>query len=188
MEKFVKELMQSQIKLMQEIETKSIIKFSNFIINASKKNKNVFFMGNGGSAATASHICADFNRYLNTKKTKKSMFYCLNDSIALITSIANDLSYENIYTEQLKGLLQKGDVIVAISGKGNSLNVNKAVEFGNKNNAVTLSLCGFDGGKLLKSSSFSIHVKNSDMQVVENTHIIILHAVMKLIISYFKEV
>ena len=183
MKKFVKEIIQTQVKLMQEVNPESIIKLSSYIINAINKNKKVFFMGNGGSAATASHICADFNRYLINKKNKKSFFYCLNDNVALMTSIANDLSYEDIFIEQLKGFLQKDDVIIAISGKGNSKNVINAVKYANKQGAVSLALCGYDGGELLKCASFYLHTENSDMQVVENMHLILLHIILKYLIK-----
>jgi len=186
MNNFVNQLLQTQIKLMDDLNQENIVEFSEHIIKAVNKNQSIFFLGNGGSAATASHICADFNRYLYSNGARRSTFYCMNDSISLLTSISNDLSYEDIYTEQLKGVLQTDDVIIAITGKGKSKNVLNAVDFGNNNGALTLALCGFDGGNILKSASHNIHVKSNDMQIVENMHLMILHIVLKNVIQKFQ--
>ena len=170
-------------KSINEIDYNSIKKLINFINRARIKNKKILTMGNGGSALTAQHFITDWNKFINLKTQKPFRGLSLVDNIGIITAYANDLSYENIFVEQLKNIYEKGDLIIAISGSGNSQNIIKAVEYCNKINAKVFSLIGYDGGKLKKISKNFIHINVNDMQIVEDIHLSIGHIVMRSILN-----
>lgn len=136
---------------------------------------NIFVFGNGGSAATASHFAQDMN------KNTKCRFICLNDNIPIMLAYSNDENYSCIFERQLSKLLTSIDIVIGISCSGNSKNVIKAIEFASKLGAVTISFTGFDGGELYKLTDHSINVPSNDMQVCEDIHLIITHAILKLL-------
>jgi len=105
----------------------------------------------------------------------------LVDNIGLITAYANDLSYEDIFSEQLKNIMNEGDLVIAISGSGNSENVIRAVEYANANGGHTIGLCGYHGGKLKKIAHHSVWVPIDDMQLSEDIHAIFGHIVMQAV-------
>lgn len=142
---------------------------------AHADGKQVFLLGNGGSAATATHIAEDFQKGLKECTGKRFRCISLADSVPLITAWANDTDYENIFAEQLDSLLQAGDVVIAISGSGNSPNVLRAVEKANEMGAITLGWSGFQGGKLAKLAQKSIVVNSDNMQRIEDVHMILGH-------------
>jgi D-sedoheptulose 7-phosphate isomerase len=94
---------------------------------------------------------------------------------------SNDVGYEVVFVEQLKNFLNEGDLVIAFSGSGNSENVIKAIEFAQKKGAITVGFCGFDGGKLKKSTDYSIHINVNDMQMAEDAHLIVAHILMQVI-------
>ena len=161
-------------------------KIENFIqvLNKARMNGNtIFIMGNGGSAATASHFVCDFNKgasYMHDDK-KRFKFICLNDNIATMTAYANDVSYDDVFVEQLKNFLMKDDVVIGISGSGNSPNVVRAVEYANANNGITIGLTGYNGGKLKQISKYSVNANVDDMQISEDIHLILCHMLLKII-------
>ena len=139
--------------------------------------------GNGGSSLTALHYINDWNKsiYLSTKKP----FYgrTLIDNIGLVMSYSNDISFEDLFLEQLKNILKPSDLLIAISGSGNSKNVINAINYANEQNATTLSLTGYSGGELMKVSQHNIHVNVNDMQLCEDIHAIFGHIVMRELCS-----
>ena len=154
------------------------------MLNTARENGNqIFIMGNGGSASTASHFCCDFNKGasygFNDKKRFK--FICLNDNIATMMAYSNDVSYDDVFVEQLKNFLQKDDVVIGISGSGNSKNVIKAIEYANASGAVTAGLTGYTGGKLKELAKYSVNVNINDMQVSEDIHMILCHMIMQIV-------
>lgn len=142
---------------------------------ARDSGRRVYVCGNGGSASTASHMASDLNKGATRKDSPRFRAIALTDNIASMTAHANDSSYEDIFVEQLKNHLEKGDVVVAISGSGNSTNVLKAVEYANALGATTIGLSGFDGGKLSRIAKVSYVVPNECMQQVEDIHLLIEH-------------
>lgn len=152
----------------------------NKIKSAYDNEKTIFIMGNGGSAATASHIVCDLNKGACFNLNKKFKLISLNDNIPSILAIANDINYESIFVEQLKNFLGPEDIVIGISGSGNSKNVIKAIEYANKNRGITIGLCGYNGGLLKRIANFSIHVKVNDMQISEDIHLILGHIMMKI--------
>jgi D-sedoheptulose 7-phosphate isomerase len=149
--------------------------FLGLLLDALEGGRTVFTMGNGGSAATASHYAADFNKGLSLGKERRFRFLCLSDNIPTLTAYANDLAYEEVFVEQLRNFLEPGDLVIAISGSGNSPNVLKAVEFANLSGAITVGLTGYDGGELRRIARHGVHVPIADMQVTEDLHMVLDH-------------
>jgi D-sedoheptulose 7-phosphate isomerase len=166
------------------IDVTQINNFMNLLIDALQKNRQIFIMGNGGSAATASHFVCDFNKGLSWNKQKRFRFICLNDNIPAVTAYANDISYEMIFIEQLKNYFQKGDLIIGISGSGNSKNVLNAIEWGNINEGITVGLTGYNGGTLKKIAMHNVHINVADMQITEDLHMVLDHCIMKILDNY----
>lgn len=159
----------------------------NQIVDALKSaygdGNKIFTMGNGGSGTTASHMVCDFNMGVSLNLTGKFKVMCLNDNIPSVSAIANDISYDAIFEEQLKNFLLPGDVVIGISASGNSKNVIRAIEYANAHGATTIGFCGFDGGVLKKKAKYHIHVQVNDMKIVEDIHSIISHILMKVMNS-----
>jgi len=145
------------------------------LTTARDSGKRVYTCGNGGSASTASHMASDLNKGASRQDSPRFKAIALTDSIPAMSAWANDSSYENIFVEQLKNHLEKGDVVIAISGSGNSSNILKAVHYANDIGATTIGLSGFDGGKLSKIANISYVVPNNCMQQVEDIHLLIEH-------------
>ena len=157
----------------------------NVLVEAYENERTIYIFGNGGSASSASHYVCDFNKGVSLKLEKKFRFTCLNDNVATVMAIANDCGYENVFSIQLEGKLKKGDIIIAISGSGNSKNVIKAVEYAKQNGATIITLTGYDGGQLLKISDHPIHVNINDMQIAEDVHMMLCHMMSSIIAKQF---
>ena len=153
------------------------------MLDACDREKRIFVMGNGGSASTASHWVCDINKGCCLDKEKKFKMLCLNDSISTMLAYANDLSYEDVFVEQLKNFFVPGDLVIGISGSGNSTNVLKAIEYANENDGKTVGLCGYSGGKLYGMVDIPILVKVDDMQKVEDVHMVVVHMVMQRVLE-----
>ncbi len=141
--------------------------------------KKIITCGNGGSASTASHYITDWNKMVNLATGKKFRGISLCDNVGLLTAYGNDLSYEDVFSGQLEAILDNGDLLVAISGSGNSPNVLKAVDYANRNGANTLGIVGYDGGRLLPMVKHAFLVPSFDMQLCEDVHLMFGHMVMK---------
>jgi len=151
----------------------------NELMKAYTNNNNIFICGNGGSASTASHFACDLNKGVSYGLEQKFKIIPLTDSLSTITAYTNDLSYDIIFVEQLKNFFKKGDILIGISGSGNSQNVLNAIEYVNENNGVTIGWTGFDGGKLKGLAQHSINANINDMQISEDVHMILVHIIMK---------
>ena len=151
--------------------------------SACNEGRQVFLMGNGGSGATASHIACDLNKGVSFGKQKRFRVFCLNDNVATLTAYANDVSYEDIFVEPLKNFLRPGDLVVGISGSGNSPNVLKAITYANANGAHTIGFSGYSGGKLAGMARTSLVVPVNDMQKAEDVHFILFHVAMQVLYS-----
>ena len=171
------------IKEISSLDNNTIDKVMNLLLKTRDEGKQVFIMGNGGSGATASHITGDFNKGLSLGKPegKRYRFISLVDNSPTVLSLANDLSYDDIFVEQLKNFLTPGDIIIAISGSGNSENVLRAVHYAKEKGNTVIGLTGFDGGKLKPLSDVSVHVPLDDMQVVEDVHMMLGHLIFSVL-------
>ena len=182
--KTIHNYLDSQIKCIDELMKghSSTLKKIFHILNKAKKNGNkIFIMGNGGSASTATHFTSDLLKTSLTKNTKKIKAFSLSDNIPVILAWANDTSYENIFKKQLENLLEKNDIVIGISGSGNSVNVLNAIKFANNENAVTISLTGKAGGRISKNSQVNLTVPSDDMLTIETMHLLICHLLITLL-------
>lgn len=153
----------------------------NIVVQAFESGRKIITCGNGGSAYTASHYITDWNKMANLATGKKFRGISLCDNIGLVTAFANDISYEDIFSGQLKAIMDEGDLLIAVSGSGNSPNVVKAVEYANDVGGNTLAIVGYDGGKLKKIAKNSVWIPSFDMQLCEDVHLMFGHMVMKTI-------
>lgn len=153
----------------------------NLLVDAKDKGKTIFIMGNGGSAATASHYVCDFNKGISLGKEKRFKFFCLNDNIPTMMAYANDLSYADIFVEPLKNFMQTDDIVIGISGSGNSENVVRAIQYANGNGGITVGLTGYSGGKIKQLSKYNVHIPINDMQITEDLHMVLDHCMMKIL-------
>lgn len=151
------------------------------LIDETYRNKNkIYICGNGGSSATASHYQNDFNKGISEYVDTKFDFCCLNDNVSTLMAIANDIGFEEVFRFQLKNKLNPGDILIAISGSGNSKNVINAVEYAQSCGNKVIGMTGFDGGKLKKMCDISMHAPVMSMQVTEDIHMIYDHMMMSI--------
>lgn len=182
MQNFVREYTQKLISLLEKIDTTAIID----IVNSLEKTQGkIYIIGNGGSAATASHMVNDLGIGLKRRGIRSFNVESLNDNTPVCTAIANDIGYENIFYMQLKGRITQDDILIALSCSGNSENIIKAVNYAKKKDAKVIGLTGFDGGKLQQLSDINFHAatKKGEYGLVEDMHSIVNH----LIYSYYME-
>jgi D-sedoheptulose 7-phosphate isomerase len=144
-------------------------------------DKKIAVCGNGGSALNASHYITDWNKMVHLETGQRFNGVCLSDNVGLLTAYANDLSYDDVFSEQVKNLMFPDDLLITVSGSGNSENVVRATEVANSLGITTLTICGYDGGKLRKISNQSVWIKSFDMQICEDAHLVFGHLVMKAI-------
>lgn len=166
---------------MDKLDRAEIQKTMDCLIGARDAKKHIFIMGNGGSAATASHFAGDFNKGLSLGRDKRFRFIALNDNQPTMLSLANDVSYEAVFVEQLKSFLDPGDVVMAISGSGNSKNVLLAAEYAKARGNTLIALTGYSGGALMPLADIRLHVPIDNMQVVEDLHMVFDHLMMSIL-------
>ena len=167
----------SSIKKINPVEIETLIQI---ILNAYKEDRTIYIIGNGGSAANASHFAEDLSKGTieNTLKTKRIKALSLTDNTSFITALANDSGYDSIFVQQLITFAKPDDVLIAISGSGNSHNILKAIEWANENNLVTIGISGFNGGNLKNISKNTLHVPLNDMCTVESIHSFLFHFII----------
>ena len=168
-------------RVISNLDKRQISEAIQLIRNTIVNGGRVATCGNGGSATTASHYITDWNKMYYAHKGGRFDGVCLSDNTGILTAYANDLTYEDIFSEQIKYLLNPKDLLITVSGSGNSPNVVKATHVANTLGIKTLAICGYDGGKLMKISNSSVWVNSFDMQVCEDAHILFGHIVMKAI-------
>lgn len=179
--KQIKEYLELEISILNKLDQKETNNAMNLLEEAREKGSNVYVFGNGGSAATASHMENDFNKGVSEKLEKKYRFQCINANMATIMAIANDNGYERVFEQQLENKLTEEDVIIAISGSGNSENVVRAVKYAKKKGCKIIGMTGYSGGELKKLSDISLHVPLDNMQITEDIHIIFNHMMMYIL-------
>lgn len=173
-----------EIETLKKLDVEAINTALNLLLQAQKNHKRIFVFGNGGSAATASHIQNDFGKGISEYIEDKFRFQCLNDNVPTVMAIANDIGFEEIFRFQLRGVIEPGDVVMAISGSGNSKNVINAVEYAKSCHNKIIGLTGYSGGKLKELSDISLHVPVNSMQVTEDIHMIFDHLMMSIFFKY----
>jgi len=176
----IKEYINLEIETLKNLNIDAINDAMNLIYDTYEKEGTIYVFGNGGSSATASHYQNDFNKGISEYIEKKFKFLCLNDNVPTVMAIANDIGFEEIFRFQLKNKLKKDDIILAISGSGNSKNVLNAVEYAKSCGNKIISMTGYNGGKLLELSDVSLNAPVMSMQVTEDIHMIYDHLIMSI--------
>ena len=164
-------------KTIESLDKEALNQVMNLLQDAYKKESRIYVCGNGGSASTASHLMNDFNKGLSYDQEKKWHVVSLNDNVATLMAISNDDSYDKVFSKQLEGNITKDDILLAISGSGNSKNIIEAVK--------EVGMTGYDGGKLYQMSDFNMHVPINDMQITEDIHLTFNHMMMSV---FYKKV
>lgn len=171
-----------EIEVLRKLNIEAVNEVINVLEAARERNADIYMFGNGGSAATASHYCGDFNKGVSSEsKGNKYRFHCLSDNIATMTAIANDIGYEEVFREQLNGILHEDDLIIAISGSGNSANVINAVQYAKEIGCKVIGITGYHGGGLKELADYHLDAEIDDMQMAEDVHMIFDHLMLKCI-------
>lgn len=170
-----------ETEILQSLDIDLINTVMNVLEEARLSGKKVFICGNGGSAATASHFCCDFNKGISENLDRRYDFECLNDNVPTMMAVANDVGYEEIFRYPLKCKMKTGDIFIGISGSGNSSNVVNAMEYAREIGGVTIAIVGYDGGRLKEIADYSIHVRIHDMQIAEDIHLVLDHCMMHIL-------
>jgi D-sedoheptulose 7-phosphate isomerase len=182
---FTREYFASLKAVVDRIDVGQVTAFMAELERAYQDDRQVFIIGNGGSAATASHMATDLGKTVfgrpPSSRRRRFRVTSLTDNVALMTAIANDLGYEHVFTEQLVILARPGDLLVAVSGSGNSPNVVRAVEWARGTGLRTAGLLGFDGGAVLPLLDVPVLVPDFNYGFVEDVHMVLDH----LVTAYF---
>lgn len=178
-EEFFNDYIDKLTEVYQKIDKKKIIEASNLINLTIKKNKNLFVCGNGGSSAIASHFVCDYMKQLNKYTKLKANVSNLFSETTLVSAIANDISYDEIFRFQLKSKMKKGDLLICISSSGNSKNIVNAVKYSKSLKNKIISFTNFDGGYLKNNSDILIHSKINNYGIGEDINHILMHAIMQ---------
>ncbi len=171
-------------QIVSKLDRGSIDKAVAILYEAWKSDKQVFTLGNGGSASTATHLACDLDKWVSDKADRKFRAFSLVDNIPLVSALTNDAGWSDIYYEQLKNFFRRGDVLVAISVHGGagsdkagpwSQNLLKAVKYAKENGGKVIGLSGFDGGALKIVSDACVVVPANSTPHVEGMHLVLTH-------------
>lgn len=174
---YIRDYLQTLCGLLAEVDTEAMTRAVDLLEDAYRNGRRLVLCGNGGSGTTASHLVCDFQKSLLLEGPENKPFevIALNDSSALLSAWANDTEFANIFAGQARTWLRAGDVLIAISGSGESPNVLRAVEVARQTGASSIGLCGYDGGKLAAIVDLAFVVERHNMQQVEDVHLALGH-------------
>jgi len=179
--KYIDESIDCLNKLKLQLDT--IQKIVNILENARRNDKNIFLCGNGGSGSTASHMICDLNKTSSIPGKKRLKAISLVDNMPIVLALANDLSYSEIFIEQLKNHMKSSDVLIAISGSGNSSNILKALKYAKKNRGIIIGLTGYKGGKMKSLCDECLIIPSNSMYRIEDMHLMINH----ILVTVFRD-
>lgn len=179
----IKSYFDREIETIKKLDINAINEAVNAIWSAYEREATIYIFGNGGSAATASHFVCDFNKGISENKDKKFNLICLSDNIPTMTAIANDVSYDEVFRYQLLNKLKPTDLVIGISGSGNSKNVINAVEYAKEIGTPIIGITGYNGGKLKMLADYHMDANIDDMQISEDIHMIFDH-MMYFVLNY----
>jgi len=165
----------------EQLPRHMIVEVIDILEKARNEGRQVFIMGNGGSASTASHFVCDLSKNTRQDGLRPYRAIGLTDNMAIFSAYANDEGYENVFARQLASLIDPGDIVIAISASGNSKNVLIAVDEAKRNDAKTIGFTGFDGGRLSTLVDLNIHVKSDVIEHVEDIHLMLEHMIVRAI-------
>lgn len=176
----IRDYIDCEINTLQKLDVDAINQALNLLLEAYQEHKWIYIFGNGGSSSTASHFENDFNKGVSEPLKTKFRFRCLNDNVATLMAVANDMGFEEVFRYQLTDRIEPGDLVIAISGSGNSKNVINAVEYAKSCGNKIIGITGYDGGKLRRMCDVSLHVPVNSMQISEDVHMIFDHLMMSM--------
>jgi D-sedoheptulose 7-phosphate isomerase len=156
-----------------------IVRVIDLLYSARFSGRQVFIMGNGGSASTATHFVCDLSKNTRHAGWPRYKVIGLSDNMAVFSAYANDEGYENVFCEQLANLLMPDDIVIAISASGNSKNVVNAIQYAKDRNAFTIGFTGFDGGILGTLVDINLHINSDIIEHVEDLHLVLEHMIIK---------
>lgn len=174
---FMEKYFEWQKDSLDELITPELNRQVKILYDAWKEDKQVFIIGNGGSASTASHFACDLGKGAAIEGKRRFRIMSLNDNMAVFSAYANDNGYEHVFSEQLINVLNPGDVVIGITVSGNSPNILRAMEYARKMGAITLGWIGCDGGKLKGMVDSALTLTSSNFGVVEGAHVVLHHAI-----------
>ncbi|MAV94104.1 MAG: phosphoheptose isomerase [Euryarchaeota archaeon] len=180
----IKKNLESQIESIEKLEKNHVSKIEEIfhvLVKAREDGKKIFLLGNGGSASTATHFASDLLKTSILVKEKRFKAISLTDNIPVMLAWANDTAYNHIFKNQLENFIEKNDVVIGISGSGNSKNVYNAIQYANKMKANTIVFTGRDGGKISKISKTSLKIPSNDMLTIETIHLLICHLLVSIV-------
>ena len=180
-QEFARQYLNGLNGLLDGFDTEAFDRIVNSILDAYSDEQAIFIMGNGGSASTASHFACDINKGCCLDLDKKFKVICLNDNIPTLLAYANDLDYASVFVEPLINFFRAGDLVIGISGSGNSENVVRAIRYASENGGKTVGLTGYSGGKLGQLVDIAYVAASDDMQKIEDVHMIIVHMIMQAV-------
>jgi D-sedoheptulose 7-phosphate isomerase len=151
------------------------------LMEARRAGRTIYVFGNGGSAATASHLVCDLAKSLSTGSGRGFQAVCLSDSVPAMMAYANDIGWDEVFAAPLAGRIEPGDVAIALSASGSSRNVHKALERARTAGAGTVAFCGFDGGTIKALDDVALHVPSNEMKVVEDVHLVLCHCIVQML-------
>jgi D-sedoheptulose 7-phosphate isomerase len=166
---------------MDQLSRQLIADVIDVLQRARMQENQIFIMGNGGSASTASHFVCDLAKNTRRESLRHFRVIGLTDNMAIFSAYANDEGYENVFSKQLANLIRPDDVVIGISASGNSKNVLYAMEEAQKHNVTTIGFTGFDGGRLGQMVNINLHVKSNIIEHVEDIHLMLEHMIVKTI-------
>ncbi|MGI6565744.1 MAG: SIS domain-containing protein [Firmicutes bacterium] len=176
-EAFYREYLEEFIEALRGLDVAVLENIMKELESARQEGRQVFVIGNGGSAASASHWACDFGKGINVGESKRLRVFSLIDNTPLGTAISNDISYDEVFTEQLKNYLNAGDVIVGLSVSGNSENVVRALAYGREQGAKTICIIGSARGRMAELADILLVIESGNYGIVEDTHMLIGHVI-----------
>jgi len=179
--RYIDEYLELERKTLEAFDRDGARAVLDAMLEAHQSEGTIYVCGNGGSATTASHMANDYNKGVSEYVEKKFRFYSLTDNAATMMSIANDINYDEIFRFQLQGRLRPNDLVIGISGSGNSKNVVNALSYAKEQGVKTVALCGYNGGKMKEIADVAFHVRLNNIQIVEDMQMILNHLLMNVV-------
>lgn len=183
---FVGEYLAEVKRLLDGIDPDAVDRIVATLLEAWRSGRRVLLMGNGGSSSSVSHIVNDMQKNIALETGRPLRALCLSDCTPLLMAWANDTQWDNIFTPQVECWAEPGDVVIGVSGSGNSMNVINGITAANRAGAVTIGLAGFQGGKLKEAAERCIIVPTDNMQRIEDVHMILLHVIFSALLEQAK--
>lgn len=179
--KSLQDYFDAEIRLLSHIDLARVDQVTALLKRARKEHRRIFLFGNGGSGSTASHFACDLGKGTIKPSLERFRVIALNDSMPTLTAYANDMGYEHVFSEPLLSLAEKGDVAIAFTGSGNSMNVVRGMEMADKCGLVTVGFTGFAGGKVQDLVQYHVNVPSDLMGMIEDVHLVMTHGMCEVL-------